>query len=294
MEPKVRKILEGIDQIPVLPEVISKVLTLMKDPKTSMSDLGKTVSMDIALSTKVLKIVNSAFYGLSQKVSSLGKAVSLLGFNTLKSSIISVSIIKAFKKKVNYKEYYHDEFKTFTHDQFWLHCLAVASIARVLARKHTPILAEDAFVAGIIHDIGKMITEQFLHEHYENIVNYVKTEDSLYYEAEQNVMGFTHCDIGGQLAKIWNLPSVLVNAIKHHHKPFDAPEEDRNFVKIVHIADIFARSLQIGSGWDRKIPPLDEKAYYSLGLEIKDVDHIMKLSIEEFTKANAFMEILNE
>lgn len=291
---EINKIIKQLDHIPALPEVVSKILDKLDDPNTSMFGLGKIIQSDMAFAAKILQIVNSAFYGVSQKVTSLGQAITMLGFKTLKSAIVGMSIIKAFggaKMDVNAGSLLAEKEKTFAPEGLWAHSLGVAASARCIAKRIIPHESEEAFIAGIIHDIGKLVVYQYFNETHSHILAAIAEKDTLYSKVEKNILPISHSEIGYRVAKVWKLPDNLADAVLYHHNPTNAPKQNKTIVEIIHVADVFARSLQLGSGWDDKIPRLDEKSFSNLGFHSKDVDGLLKASLAEYNNANIFTDL---
>lgn len=283
-------ILRNVDQLPSLPIVIGKVLELMRNPRTSMTEIGEVVSEDLALSSKILKIVNSAYYGFSQKISTISRALVILGFNTLKSAILGVSVINTFKNiggNKNNEVFYRRE-------DFWAHSICVGATARVLAKRTKFMEIEEAFIAGILHDIGKLVLDQFSHDNFIKVMHVVADKDITMWEAEKEVLNITHTDIGYYLVEKWQFPTSLVNSVYYHHNPSKAPMASKTLVSIIHIADIITRSIRIGNGGDNSMPPLNNFAWNFLKLNVYDIEAIMEESYQEFERAAAFLDIAKE
>jgi putative nucleotidyltransferase with HDIG domain len=293
---ELNKIIKQLDHIPALPKVVGLVLEKLDDPNTSMFELGKIIQSDVAFASKILQIVNSAFYGITQKVSSLGKAITMLGFRTLKSAIIGISIIKSFGSAEfdpHAGSVLDEQSKTFAPEGLWAHSLGVAACARCIAKKVLPSESEEAFIAGLIHDIGKLVIYNYFSETHCKITDIIKDKNILYSVAEKKHLPIFHDEIGYRVANVWNLPESLSTAVLYHHAPYKAPENYRKIVEITHVADIIARSLQIGSGWDVRIPKLEQDAFDNLGFTGRDIDKILKDSLQEYDDSNIFSKVIN-
>lgn len=228
---------QNIIQLPALPSIALEVASLIDNPKTSVSMLTRVISADQVLTAKVLKIANSPFYGFQKKISTLDFAIMVLGFDSLKEILISVSLISAFKKKPD---------KYFNSREFWQHSLATAVAARTLARQLGYRISSESFVAGLLHDIGILVTHQYFHEDYAKIIRAVTEGKSSFQDMEQAVLFATHGDIGGWLAERWNMPDQLVEAIKFHHRPLLA-ERNPQLTCLIHFVDYLCHKLDIGS-----------------------------------------------
>lgn len=230
-----RKI-QSIIQLPALPAIAIEIIDMVENPKTSASALGRVVSKDQVLTAKVLKIANSPFYGFSRKIATIDFAIIVLGFDTLKEVVMSVSLISSLNKKLT---------RDFNSRQFWDHSIACGVIARALARNHGYRVVGEVFIAGLLHDIGILIINQYFFNDYKEIVKLVKEENLSLEEAEIKVLGVTHGEIGSWLAEKWNFPGQLVDTIAHHHHP-EQSELYKEIVSIIHMADILCQKLDGG------------------------------------------------
>jgi putative nucleotidyltransferase with HDIG domain len=203
------KKLERIQDLPTLPSILFEVNTLLDDINTSAKKLADTIGKDQSMVIKILKLVNSAFYGFRSSVSDISNAVVLLGFNTVRNSVISVSVIKAFSGK-NYLE-------GFDITKFWKHSIAVALTSKRLAEKSRIEAPDNCFVAGLLHDIGKLVLSQYFQDLFKRVWITAQKENLTFYEAEKKEISVKHPMIGSFLAKKWQFPDYLVDAVKCHH-----------------------------------------------------------------------------
>ena len=268
----IKKVIRNLDQVPTLPTVCGKISSLMSNPKTTSRDLGNVIREDQALTTKILRVVNSAFYGFPKKVASLGRAVVVLGFNEMRNIVYSISVIKLFGKG--------KENQFFDHDEFWKHAVGVGVCSRIIAlnmENQFQKIAEEAFVGGLIHDVGKIVEDQFMHDEFSVMIQACRKKNLSMLAAENTVLGFNHQDIGFLLAKKWNLPDTVANVLRYHNRvrTKTCPEDALPIVSIVHIADILVRALQIGSGGDPFVPELNQECWDFLGLKKSQIEIIM-------------------
>jgi putative nucleotidyltransferase with HDIG domain len=235
---KIKRITESIISLPTLPTVVSKMIQLVDNPKTSASSLARLIYTDQALTARILKLANSAYYGFPREISTVKMAIVVLGFNTVKEMGLSLSVFEVFKGGENDT--------TFDISRFWQHSIGCGSAARMLGRRLNYHLTGEAFVAGLLHDIGKIIFRQYLSKEFMTIINKVSEGEVDLDEAEMNIIGTTHSQVGAWLAEKWNLPRIIVDGIAFHHAPWDA-QEDRIFVAIVSVADYLCHLNQIGN-----------------------------------------------
>ena len=230
-----RKI-QSIIQLPALPAIAIEIIDMVENPKTSASALGRVVSKDQVLTAKVLKIANSPFYGFSRKIATIDFAIIVLGFDTLKEVVMSVSLISSLNKKLT---------REFNSRQFWDHSIACGVVSRALARNHGYRVIGEVFIAGLLHDIGILIINQYFFNEYKEIVKIMKQESTPLEETEKRVLGVTHCEIGSWLAEKWNFPGQLVDTIAFHHHPEES-DRYKEIVSIIHMADVLCQKLDNG------------------------------------------------
>lgn len=275
--------IQTISTIPTLPTVIAKIAKLLQSPQTSAEEVGRAITTDQSLASKVLKLVNSAFYGFPGKISTITHAIVILGFSTVKNIVLTASIFDAFK---NRKTVVSD----FNFEKFWLHSIACGAAAQAIARHIGCKEKEECFIAGLIHDIGKIIECQYLPAEFMQVVAHVKEKNCLFYDAEKELFKTTHQEIGGFLAQRWNLPENLQNAIKYHHIPSPA-RSAYTVTAIVHTADILVRALDFGSGGDARIPLISDEAWKELKLEGVVLQALFETISDEVEKATVFMQL---
>lgn len=278
-----RTTVQAITTIPTLPTVVDKITRLLQNPQTSAEEIGRAITTDQALASKVLKLVNSAFYGFPGRISTITHAVVILGFSTVKNIVLTASIFDAFKKK-------QIASSRFDIDTFWFHSVACGAASQALAKYIGVSEKEECFIAGLIHDIGKIIMCQYLPEEFSEAFGRAQTEGVLLYDAEKALFSDTHQEIGGMLSESWNLPHSLQNAVKYHHMP--TPSRDHFAVTaIVHTADILVRALDYGNGGDTKIPSMSQQVWDNLGLHTMPLEPLLEGISDEVDKATVFMQI---
>lgn len=260
------RITRDINSLPTLPEAYTTISQMLENPRVSASDVAEVISRDPALTARLLKVVNSAFYGLPQQVSTLTHALVLLGFSTVKSLILAMGLVDIFGESRSQR---------FKRPAFWAHCFSTGLIAKAIAVRVGHPQLEEIFIQGLLHDIGKIALDQYAPEEFETITAQVESRGILIREAEQEVLGFTHAEVGGLVADRWNLPPRICSTIEQHHQPHKAGDLARE-AAMVHLADIVCRALQIGSGGDPAIPALSHRAWASLQLDWKALSGIME------------------
>ncbi|UCD59026.1 MAG: HDOD domain-containing protein [Candidatus Hydrogenedentota bacterium] len=235
---KIRREVEEIGALPTLPQVLVKVLQLAAAEESSMEDISRIVERDPALTANILKLANSPYYGLREKVASLKLALTILGLNEIISIITSISIVRVFGSR--------RRTSGFDRTKFWRHSFGCAAASQMLARELRFDVDGVDFVAGLIHDIGKLIIDQYFHSKLKEIQSLKTEEDIPLLDAEARVMGVDHAVLGSWLAQRWHLPAILVESITYHHSPLDVlalatPSHEPALTAIVHLADILAQ-----------------------------------------------------
>ena len=266
-------VLKQIYTLPTLPVVLTTVLELIRNPKTSAADIGRVISKDQILTARLLKLVNSAFYGFPRRISTVSHAITVIGFDALTNLILATSVLDIFPKE--------NQEGGFDYEGFWEHSIGTAAGAKVIAGFISYNAKEELFVAGLLHDIGKIVEAQFMQKEFLKVREEIHNNAGLMVNTEAKILGYTHARIGGELIDKWGLPASLVEPVALHHEPQLAREFPRQ-TAAVHLADILCRAKDIGYGGDNKIPPLNPVAWESLGLRISDIEPIMERMETEF------------
>jgi len=276
--------IRSISSIPTIPTVLEKITLLLQNPQTSADEIGRAITTDQSLSSKVLKLVNSAFYGFPGKISTITHAVVILGFSTIKNIVLTASIFDVFRKKGQ------AGLGGFDMERFWMHSIACGAASQSLAKCIGSSEREECFIAGLIHDVGKILLCQYLNEEFRAIVHETRSANSLFVDAEKRLFGVTHQEIGGVLCESWNLPENLQNAVKYHH----TPSKNRAYyltTAIVHCADILVRALDMGNGGDNRLPRLQDQVWQNLGLDNLSLPTLLENINDEVEKTKIFMQI---
>jgi putative nucleotidyltransferase with HDIG domain len=236
---QVAGILRQIKALPTLPDVAIRLLELGEKPTTSAGDLAALVERDMSLATRVLRLVNSSFFGIRREVTSIQHAIMILGTAQLRSVVLSGAVSEMFDR--------NGSVGSFNRAEFWRHSVATAAASRSIAEKVKVVNPEIAFTAGLIHDMGKVVEDRYLHQDFVTIIGMLDEPHMTMNIAETTVLGVSHAEIGHHLAIYWNLPELLREAVGYHHKPQDAPDNPA-IAALVASADAMARELRIGSG----------------------------------------------
>jgi putative nucleotidyltransferase with HDIG domain len=257
-----------------MPKVILKAQQMMADPDLDVKGVASLIETDQAIAIKVLKLANSAHYGLSGKVSSIHHAFVVLGYKTL-AQILSIASFSTFMGK-SLPGY------GFESEDFMRHSLAVALSSKVIAEKIDLNLADEAHTAGLIHDIGKIILDKYIMDKKETFETFLENEQRTFLSAEKQIIGLDHAEIAYEICKKWNIPNTIAQAIKYHHYPSSSQGNDLAY--ILHLADYIAAKSGGGYDSDDLLYQLEEGTMNFLKIRYKDVSTIMAEVIESLAQ----------
>lgn len=264
-----RRKIENLDNLPTLPGVVEKLSFMVESANISTAQVGGMIQADQVLSAKVLRLVNSAFFGFPGKIGTVTHALVLLGFNAVKGLVLTASVFDIMAGEML---------------GLWMHSLGVSVASGVIARRLGLKDPEEVQVAGLIHDIGKVVLKVESPEYYEEINQKVQQEGLSFIEAEREVLGFDHTKISEWLCDKWNLPAALRAPIIFHHRPLSA-RESVEATAVVHMADVLVRAVGFGSGGDPGVAILDRDAVKKLDISLSAVEEILEEMDDELVKA---------
>ena len=265
----IQKLISQIGDLPTLPNVASRINREMQSESLNAKLLGEIIADDTALAAKVLRLANSAFYGLQKQVTTLNKAVMILGFNSVKNLALSVSIFSLFKDRTD---------SPIDVKGLWLHSLGCAVAAQTLTENIYKKLGEEAFLFGILHDIGKIAFISSLPQEYEKALALVREQKMTQEEAEMEVIGFNHQRLGSQLLDIWKFPDNLIQAVKYHHAPelktakIDAQLKD--VIRALFLGNQMAKALHLGQSTNPIREEVPKIVWQSLNIKRNQVNDI--------------------
>ncbi|MDR3077989.1 MAG: HDOD domain-containing protein [Planctomycetota bacterium] len=282
---KLRAAIEAINDLPALPTVVTKIIAQINNPSTNAADVGKLIEQDQSLTGRVLRLVNSAYYGFPRQIKTIQHAVVILGFAKVRTVILTTSVFGAFKNCRG---------ERLDQARFWQHSLGTAvgakTAAEMLGFSHA---GEDAFVGGLLHDVGKMILDQFQPALYGPIFKHANDNGLLIFDVEMSAMGLSHATVGGWLTEKWLLPPDLVRMVEGHHAP--GKQGDRKeVIAAIHIGDILARAMGVGSGGDNRMPAFDPAVVAAFSLSEKFVNAAVEKYLVDIGKARDFFALVEE
>lgn len=264
-EKTLETLVQKIDAIPALPSVTDRIVELVNDESTTVDELEQAVRTDPGLSSRLLRFANARYYGHEGKVTSVKRAVNILGFKTVRS----IALTYGMEEK-----YTAPELQAFPRDQFWLYSLSVGIASELIAKTlgYDGERQSELFSAGHLHAVGKSILDQHLHREFIRIMQRTKKDDIPMYEAEKEVAGLTHCEIGGRVLEKWGLPGVISECAEHYYEPEPSGPEE---VVVVHLASVLTKTKGYGFSGDQDLSYLDEDRVDELELSDEEFETIL-------------------
>ncbi len=270
----IKRIVSQIETLPSLPEVYTAVIRELQSPDPSVQKVGEIISTDLAMTAKILQIVNSAFFGLVRKISNPKEAVMLLGTEAIKALVLSVKI---------FSEFNHKKFAWFNFDDLFNHSISVSMFAQTIAKAEhlDQHLVNNSLMAGMFHDLGKLILVTNFQKQYQKILIEVRENKLNLWELENNMFGTSHAEVGAYLMGLWGLDYPVIEAIAFHHRPGKSPSKSTGLLTAVHFGDAFDR-LKNDENGDGGLKQLDRVYIENLGVSdrINDWQIVCKELVE--------------
>jgi len=245
-----RSKVESINALPTVPATLRRISLMLEKPRLGLDELGRLISDDPALTTKILKMVNSAAYGFPGRISSVSHATMLLGLNVIKGLLLGVSVFELMEKTIV---------------GLWGHSLACTAATRLISQKKGLKEPEEVSICGLLHDIGKAVLMLQYPQAYEKAIQEAESEGMTIYEAEGRYFMSNHAEIGQWLIQKWHFPPGLIEAIHYHHQPHHARQLPME-TAIVHVADILVRAKGVGYAGDSVVPAVHPAAWKIVNL----------------------------
>lgn len=272
----VDKILNSVSALPTLPTIYAQLSEALDDEFVSNQRIAQIISSDQSSSFKILKVANSPLFGVQKKIESITQALLFLGHTEVKNILLALSIIKQFNSK--------GEPNSLRSVDLWAHSIATGIISRNLALNSGLKKVDNYFLAGILHDIGKVIFLEFVPEEYKVAVKLAKDENIPIKNAEQEVLKIDHTQAGQVLAEKWKIPSYIQEAIQYHHSG-QTPKGTNHLLSTVHIANIIARIMKLGFSGDNLIPQPNIIVWDEISLNKGDILSLSEKTLQDFKHA---------
>lgn len=272
-------IVRGLTKVASLPMIFVKLDEAINSPRSTNKDLARIISEDSAMAARLLRIANSAMYNFPARVDTVSHAITVIGINQLRDLVLACSVIRMFD---NLPE------SAVSMDSFWRHSVACGIAARVLAGLRREPNIERYFVTGLLHDIGRLIMFTELTREYPRVMAEREASSELLFKIEQNLLGFDHAKLGGLLLQAWQLPERLAEAVACHH----APSKAKKFpveAAVIHVADVIANALRLGSSGEKFVPPIAEQAWEITGLPTSAISSVVEQLELQYNDAVTFI-----
>lgn len=264
-----RDLARGVIELVSLPEIFIQVNAMVDNPKYSAKDIGTVIEDDPGVSARLLKLVNSPFYGFPSRIDTISRAVTIIGTRELRDIVLATSVIRTFKGLPN---------DLVTMDDFWRHSILCGIAARLLATYKGLHQAEHFFVAGLLHDLGSLIIYKKLPEPAREVLLRTRHSNEVLYQVEQELLGFDHAEVGLELVRAWKLPSTLIESVGYHHAPENAQDHPLE-ASVAHVADLIVTALELGR--NGPIPPLSAEAAMQIDLSPEMVDTVASGALQQ-------------
>ena len=269
-----QRILRHMKDLPPIPQTILKAREIMTNPESDFKELANLFETDQAIAAKILKLANSPYYGYSGKITSIQRASVILGHRTLVELLTVIGTAGMLGNKL--VGYWLDS------GALWKHSLAVAFGSRIIASKTEPALSNDAFTSGLIHDVGKLILDQYIKERWELFEKFMADGEHTFLDAEKKILDLDHAEVASEVCINWNIPEPLTVAIRYHHHPSQSNNSELAY--IVHVADAIAMMTGLGLGIDGTLYQMDDTAMAFLNLREENLNDIMGKVLEAVQK----------
>jgi len=273
----IEDILAQIDYLPPFPVTVTRVLKMLRDPDVSAEAIADAVKFDQGLTTNILRVCNSSYYGLRRTVNSLREAVVYIGLTELKKMIVRSGTRQYFEKK---KPGYESK-----KGELWVHVLAVSIVSEKVASLIDSTGKDNVFIASLLHDIGKLVLSEFVMDTSQKIFDLIDGEGISFLEAEQRILGVGHDEIGARVLEKWEFPDEVISAVRKHHSPVD--EEDTALDNIVRLSDSLAMIMGFGTSVDGLAYPGFSDLTRKYELKQEDLQEVMAVTVDEITKLEA-------
>ncbi len=266
--------LQDCVDITSLPMLLIRLNNAINNPRSSITDIAKIISEDTSLSARLLRIVNGSLYGFPSRIDTINRAVVIVGTQQLRDLAMATSVTTLFKEIPD---------DLVNMESFWRHSVGCGLAAREIANLRQDINPERYFVAGILHDVGRLVMIKKDPSRSRSVLLRSKRDDELLYKSEAAVFGFDHSDIGRLLLNKWKLPSSLEEAVAFHHRPRKAVRYPLESA-IIHLADVLCHAINLGKSGERFVPPLSDAAWKLIGLAPSTLSPIIEQVDRQFNE----------
>ena len=281
-----RLAIRNVKDLPTLPVIVSRILKVADDTGSGANELAELVSRDVSISAKVLNLANSAIFGFSRRISTIPQAVVVLGFEMVRILALSVSVFETLRQSQGRV--------SFDREAFWIHSIGCGTASRLIAKTLGYRDTGTSFVAGLLHDLGKVILDTYFSEQYSEIVRKMVEAGRSAFEVESDILNIDHAEVGAWLATRWKFPEILVTPIAVHHNLMCAEEAYIKEAVIVHLANILTKRADIGLCYEPEIPEPSDLVQSHLNLSPEQIAKIEEALQAERDQVREFFSYISE
>ena len=267
----VETLMSAVRELPTLPSIAARVTAVARDPDSTPRDMAAVIGQDQSLTANLLRVVNSAYFGFLRRISNVAEAINLLGYNEVVNMTFAVAVVREFE---------YASANGFDRRAFWTHSITVATASQMVAERTRYPQPDAAFTAGLLHDIGKLILDQFFPEPFGEVMHRISHDGTTSRVAEELVLGVTHAEIGEWIARSWLLPELAIATIRHHHhsreERLGLPNSNDPIVDFVQFADLYCRSQGFGHSGDPQVPEVPLSLLQEVGLSAEVLPALQK------------------
>jgi HD-like signal output (HDOD) protein len=265
MKTDLQSLVDQSPQVSSLPAIFFQINEAVEDPESSFVEIGEIISGDPSLSARLLRVVNSSFFGFPNKIETITHAVTIVGMAQLRDLVLATTVVNQFKGFPK---------NLINMEKFWLHSVATGLTAKVIAIYRRETNADRFYLMGMLHDLGRLLLLLNIPDSMKTVMDKY-AEGGTMYAVENDALGFDHAAVAGKLMEAWQLPGMLQEAVAYHHKPEKAPHYPVA-ASIVHVADFIAHGMELGSCGEMFVPPLHPKAWELLELPLNLLPSILE------------------
>ncbi len=272
-----------VKEVPTLPIVYQQLFSKMSDPQVSVPQLAEIVSRDQALTTKILKLVNSAFYGYKQEINTISRAMVILGFRTVRNAALAISVFDYVAGM--------EEDSRFPIEDFWKHSLCTATICKILGQESGIKQQEETFTAGLLHDIGKLIMKKYFTEDFDEVCNHALNHGQSWIATESELLSVDHTNVAKAVLRSWNFPANLVESVQCHHS-LNSGSSYPGLVALVNVSDHISYLMGMGAPASLAAADVDPWALSELNLTLEQALRLQDKYAEETNQSLEIMQII--
>jgi HD-like signal output (HDOD) protein len=274
-----------VHDLPTLPQIVSKILEAVDDERSSAADVTALLETDHAISARVLRLANSAFYGLRDPVDSIRRAVVVLGFDAVSQLALATSVFKTFSSQRQF---------ALDPEDFWMHAFGTAKATQIMCHNHVKVPSpEGCFTAGLLHDIGKYLLALVMRDEYHTVVREAAEKKVLLYDHEKERLGVNHAEVGRWLAAKWRFPNLIIEVIGSMYRPVTTNKNHATEIAMVQLGNTLSSLAKFGSAGDWQVPRVEPDLLAFLGMTPEDAEGVMDELAQARADTREFLKVMD-